>query len=78
MGARFTACQPPYMLETVEAFNGNQRRNGQPEFRTGIGVSFGAVTVGNVGSERKMDYTVMGDTVNLASRLKGLTKTYAL
>jgi len=66
------------MLETVEIFNGNQRGNGQPEFRTGIGVSFGAVTVGNVGSERKMDYTVMGDTVNLASRLEGLTKTYGV
>ncbi|MFP4565780.1 MAG: adenylate/guanylate cyclase domain-containing protein [Spirochaetaceae bacterium] len=66
------------MLDTVEAFNRNQRTNGQPEFRTGIGVSFGPVTVGNVGSERKMDYTVMGDTVNLASRLEGLTKTYGV
>ena len=64
------------MIEALSSFNENQRRLAGPEFHIGIGINYGEVTVGNIGSERKMDYTVIGDSVNLASRMEGLTKTY--
>ncbi|MDR1929460.1 MAG: HAMP domain-containing protein [Treponema sp.] len=64
------------MLDAVKLFNEKQREAGRSEFHIGIGINYGTVTVGNIGSERKMDYTVIGDTVNLASRMEGLTKPY--
>jgi class 3 adenylate cyclase/HAMP domain-containing protein len=64
------------MIEAVQEFNKKQNELGKPEFHIGIGINYGVVTVGNIGSERKMDYTVIGDMVNLASRMEGLTKTY--
>ena len=64
------------MIDALTAFNEQQRRLGKPEFQIGIGINYGLVTVGNIGSERKMDYTVIGDEVNLASRMEGLNKIY--
>jgi class 3 adenylate cyclase/HAMP domain-containing protein len=64
------------MLEGLESFNKGQRSIGEPEFHIGVGINYGEVTVGNIGTEKKMDYTVIGDMVNVASRLEGLTKRY--
>ncbi|HUI72412.1 MAG TPA: adenylate/guanylate cyclase domain-containing protein [Spirochaetia bacterium] len=64
------------MLDGLVEFNRKQRENNNPEFQIGIGINFGDVILGNMGAEKKLDYTVMGDNVNLASRLEGLTKQY--
>jgi class 3 adenylate cyclase len=64
------------MSESLDVFNLGQRERGKPEFRIGVGINYGVVTVGNIGCEKKMNYTVIGDAVNLASRLEGATKMY--
>lgn len=62
------------VLEAVARFNVEDRDPGQPDLRVGIGVATGEVVAGNVGGEDKVEYTVIGDAVNLASRLQTLTK----
>ena len=64
------------MLDSLNAFNKKQKLKNRPEFQIGIGISFGDVIVGNIGSDKKMDYTVIGNMVNLSSKLEELTKIY--
>lgn len=64
------------MGEALVRFNEEQKASGKPPFNIGVGINYGVVTVGNIGTEKKMNYTVIGDMVNLASRLEGLTKQY--
>ncbi|TXT38792.1 MAG: adenylate cyclase [Comamonadaceae bacterium] len=54
------------------------KAKGWPPIKVGVGVNTGDMTVGNMGSEFRLAYTVMGDAVNLGSRLEGLTKTYGV
>jgi adenylate cyclase len=61
-------------LELNEEF----RKRGWPEFRIGIGLNSGVMSVGDMGSKVRKAYTVMGDPVNLGSRLEGITKQYGV
>ena len=64
------------MQEKLQAINEGFRERGLPEIRTGIGLHYGQVVAGNMGHSERMEYTVIGDTVNVASRLEGLTKDF--
>ena len=60
----------------IEELNARYRMVGLPEIGFGIGISTGPAMVGPLGSEHRMDYTVIGDTVNVAQRLEAQTRKY--
>ena len=63
------------MLDRLEGFNDWLREEGLHEgFKMGIGLNSGQVMSGHVGSERRLEYTALGDTTNTAARLEGMTK----
>jgi adenylate cyclase len=62
------------MLVRLDGVNDRRREDGQAPFAIGVAVHSGTAVVGNVGHERRLDYTAIGDTVNTTARLEASTK----
>jgi adenylate cyclase len=66
------------MQRALGPLNARWREQGLPQIEIGVGINTGPMAVGNMGSEARFDYTVLGDAVNLAARLEALTKEYGV
>jgi adenylate cyclase len=64
------------MRQKLREFNVERQRAGKPTIQTGIGICNGEVVSGTIGSDARLEYTVIGDAVNLSARLETLTKEY--
>jgi adenylate cyclase len=64
------------MIQGLDKLNAKWRVEGRKQIAIGVGLNTGPVNVGNMGSAKRLAWTVMGDNVNLASRLEGITKEY--
>lgn len=64
------------MRAELQRFNDSQSVNGKPVIGIGMGMHTGDVVAGNIGSPERMEYTILGDNVNLTSRMESLTKEY--
>lgn len=66
------------MFRGLKAYNEERAKIGKSAIKVGAGIHYGQVTLGAVGTEQRMDTAIIGDTVNLASRLENATKTYQI
>lgn len=66
------------MINKMHDLSKEFQERGLPELKIGVGINTGVMSVGNMGSEFRMAYTVLGDAVNLGSRLEGITKQYGV
>ncbi|MBF0152455.1 MAG: adenylate/guanylate cyclase domain-containing protein [Magnetococcales bacterium] len=66
------------MIQTMHELGSQLKERGWPTLKIGVGLNSGIMNVGNMGSEFRMAYTVLGDAVNLGSRLESLTKQYGV
>ena len=66
------------MIQRINQLKAQFEAQGWPEIIIGVGINTGEMNVGNKGSEFRVDYTVLGDAVNLASRLEALTRVYGV
>lgn len=66
------------MIKATQQLNIEFAKNGLPEINIGVGINTGIMNVGDMGSTFRRSYTVIGDAVNLASRMEGLTKYYGV
>ena len=64
------------MIQGLDKLNAKWKTEGRKQIMIGVGLNTGPVNVGNMGSAKRLAWTVMGDNVNLASRLEGITKEY--
>jgi PAS domain S-box-containing protein len=62
------------MVASIQHWNGERQARGEPVLRIGIGAHYGSVILGEIGSVRRVEFAVVGDTVNLANRLEALTR----
>jgi len=63
-------------VKAIDELNQRFQKEGKPCFHTRIGIHEGDAIVGNLGSSERLNYTALGDTINIASRLEGINKTY--
>jgi class 3 adenylate cyclase len=77
-GAQDAVTAAVNIQKTVKVYNTYRQKSGYVPISIGVGINTGKMILGTIGFETRMDSTVIGDTVNLASRLEGLTKKYGV